>query len=89
MGDDVWHDEVHWLLDELCVRHGFCLPPGKQQRLLEQAPFMTVDAFTDAVFIAEGMDPSLYKNLRRGVRETVQRRLPAIKHESEWDIRSE
>ncbi|UBU12698.1 hypothetical protein [Nonomuraea gerenzanensis] len=78
MNDDVRSKETHWLLAELCVRHGFCLPPEEQQRLVQQAPFMSVDTFTDAVFIAEVMDPSLYRDLRRSVRETVRRRLPEI-----------
>jgi len=34
-----------------------------------------VDAFTDAVFAAEGLDPSLYKHLRLSVRAKVERRI--------------
>jgi hypothetical protein len=46
------------LLDDLCVRLGYCLPPADQQRLINDAP-MSVDEFTDAVVNAEGFDPVL------------------------------
>lgn len=42
------------LLDELCVRLGFCLPPDAKQALIEGAP-STPRAFADAVFLAEGV----------------------------------
>ena len=66
------------LLDELCVVLGFCLPPHAQQRLRQTQPPFDLEEFTDAVFIAEGMDPQLNTTLRRAVRETVERRLVAI-----------
>jgi hypothetical protein len=81
--DDGWSEEAQRLLDELCVDLGFCLPPEEQQRLLQEASSMSVDAFIDAVFIAEGMDPYLYKQLRRGVRDRVQRWLPVMTQEPE------
>ncbi|WP_206068065.1 hypothetical protein [Nonomuraea composti] len=85
MEEGVRPDEVQWLLDELCTRKGFCLPTEKRQQLLEQSPFTSVDAFTDAVLIAEGMDPSLHKKLREGVRHMAQRHLTAVRHEpQEW-----
>ena len=49
--------EVHWLLSSLCVDHGFCLPPAVQTQL-EQRPPANAAAFTQAVFIAEGLDPA-------------------------------
>ena len=68
--------DVRGLLTELCVDLGFCLPPeeGKQ---LEAAPPTNVDGFTDAVWIAEGMEPvstdPRLQRLREQVRERVAR----------------
>jgi hypothetical protein len=58
--------QVERLLDELCVRLGFCLPPNDQRRL-QASPPTEVEAFTDAVFVAEGMDPRGHPNLRKQV----------------------
>jgi hypothetical protein len=62
---------VQVLLDELCVKLGFCLSPGEQHRLRESTP-ADVDSFTDAVLEAEGVDPRLNKQLRRRVRDTIE-----------------
>ncbi len=64
------------LLAELCVDLGFCLPPEEYDRLRD-APPRAVDAFTDAVFVAEGLDPRLDTRLRRQVRERVVRHFGA------------
>ncbi len=69
------HDSVQRLLDDLCADLGFCLPPSERLRLRE-APPTSVDAFTDAVFRAEGMDPRLHTAQRRQVRDRIERRLP-------------
>jgi hypothetical protein len=61
---------IQRLLDELCVKLGFCLSPSDQRRL-RTAPPLDPDRFTDAVFQAEGMDPRLYGQPRRQVRRTV------------------
>ncbi|MDT0341487.1 hypothetical protein [Streptomyces litchfieldiae] len=68
------HADVRRLLYELCVDLGFCLPPEEQSRLAD-APPAGVDAFTDAVFEAEGMDPGRHGQLRRQVRERVERHM--------------
>jgi hypothetical protein len=70
--------ELQLLLDELCVDQGFCLPREAQQQLCQTRPPFDVDAFTDAVFVAEGMDPLLHKPLHRAVRLTVERHLVAL-----------
>lgn len=62
--------DVARLLDDLCVRLGFCLAPEERARLREMPPH-DVDSFTDAVFRAEHMDPLLDKQLRKRVREVV------------------
>jgi hypothetical protein len=68
------NQEVRWLLDELCTEFGFCLP-ADERSTLENAPPRDVDAFTDAVFAAEGMDASLNKRLRQSVRHKIEQRV--------------
>jgi len=68
---------VQQLLDELCIKLGFCLPPNEQRRLRE-APPAKIDDFTDAVFEAEGMRDMHYTQLHRQVREVVDQ------HMSRW-----
>ncbi|TMQ90206.1 hypothetical protein ETD83_36460 [Actinomadura soli] len=65
-------EEIAFLLRDLCLHLGFCLTPEDQANLCTTPPADT-DAFTDAVFGAEGLDPSLHKRLQRQVRETVAR----------------
>lgn len=63
--------EVLRVLDDLCVKMGFCLPPADQLRL-KQCPPCDVRAFTDAVFLAEGFDVELAdRHLYRRVRDMV------------------
>jgi hypothetical protein len=69
MGDQEVRVQV--LLNELCVKLGFCLSPGEQRRLRESAP-NDVDSFTDAVLEAEGVDPRVNKQIRRTVRDTIE-----------------
>ncbi len=70
---DVNRQELERLLDDLCVGLGLCLPPDKQEPLLSSPP-ADVDAFTNAVLVAEGLDP-VYgdKRLRERVRRMVAR----------------
>lgn len=68
---------VQRLLDELCADLGFCLPTREQARL-RQWQLFDADEFTDAVFVAEGMDPRLYPHLRSQVLTRVETWLPAI-----------
>ena len=63
--------EAHRLLDDLCIKLGFCLPPADQSKL-KQDPPRDVRAFTDAVFLAEGLDVELAdRHLYRQVRDMV------------------
>jgi hypothetical protein len=59
------------LLESLCIDLGFCLPANVAQTL-ESNPPRGIDAFTRAVFKAEGLDPALadrrlYDQVRRAV----------------------
>jgi len=59
------------LLYELCVRLGFCLPPNEQIQL-EMSPPRDALSFTNAVFVAEGLDPDTANRiLYRKVRDMV------------------
>ena len=49
--------DVDHLLYELCVDLGFCLPPEVRESMRTSPPD-GVDSFTDAVFVAEGLDPT-------------------------------
>ncbi|MEX0734236.1 MAG: hypothetical protein WD944_01365 [Steroidobacteraceae bacterium] len=62
---------VKALLDRLCVDLGFCLPPQEQHRLSQNPP-SDIIAFTEAVFIAEGLNPEYAdRHLHRQVRDYV------------------
>ncbi|WP_112699220.1 hypothetical protein [Micromonospora noduli] len=64
------NSEVQRILEELCIKLGFCLPPEENLRLRESPP-SDADSFTDAVFEAEGMGDMSDTDLRRRVREVV------------------
>jgi hypothetical protein len=70
MAERLSPSQVAALLYDLCVDYGFCLPPQENERLKAEPP-TEVDAFTDAVFVAEGMDPSGDLHLRRLVKKRV------------------
>lgn len=70
MSERLSSSQVGALLHDLCVAYGFCLPPQENERLKAEPP-IGADAFTDAVFVAEGMDPWGDLHLRRLVRNRV------------------
>jgi hypothetical protein len=83
--------QVETLLYELCVVLGFCLPLDEQTRLRESPP-TDVDAFTDAVIRAEGLDPNvdIPLHMRRDIRSRVAehfRRAEDEKLFAEWPDR--
>ncbi len=74
--------EVGDLVNGLCVRLGFCLPPNDIARLCEDPP-AEVLAFVDAVFAVEGLDPAtgdrhLYRQVRDMIADAFRR--------SEYDV---
>jgi len=81
-------DEVQRLLDDLCVRLGFCLPPDAQINLRRRPP-ESVSAFAEAVIRAEGLEPNqLPRELRRtiaGLIEDAFQRSAAVDGSSESD----
>ena len=59
-----------WLLEDLCTKLGFSMAVLDADRfiaLVHQGP----DTLADTVLLAEGLDPTLEKRLRRKVRERV------------------
>ena len=63
--------DVEVLLDRLCTKLGFCLPPEARIELRTNPPTDAI-AFTDAVFLAEGLDPeTVDRHLYRQVRDSV------------------
>jgi hypothetical protein len=62
--------KVEWLLDDLCGNLGFSLPVQERERL-ERIGLSNVEAFTEAVFEIEGLDPQNDKALRQQVRSLV------------------
>ena len=76
---------IEWLLDDLCVELGFCLPPDEYARLASSPP-MSTEAFTNAVFVAERLDPlSPEKELWRTVHSRVTRCFEAMDLDDELD----
>lgn len=62
---------IESLLDKLCQRFGFCLPPDSKAALRANPP-SGVHAFTDAVIAADGLDPATYdSDIRRQMVELV------------------
>ncbi len=63
----------HWvtrLLRDLCAS-GYCLPPADCARL-EAEPPGSIEAFTNAIFTAEGRTPELVpRNIWQGVRDRI------------------
>ena len=65
--------DIKWLLEDLCTKLGFSMAVRDADRfiaLVHQGP----DTFADTVLLAEGLDPTLEKRLRRDVREFVAAR---------------
>jgi hypothetical protein len=69
--------EVRQLLTELCIKLGFCLPMQEIERMVVKPP-VKIEAFTNAVFVVEGMNPemvdtALYQQVYSVVREAFSR----------------
>jgi len=66
------HRQTAYLLEELCVKFGFCLPPEANERVLSETP-ADAESFARAVFAAEGVDPEpSHRRLYREVLDHIQ-----------------
>lgn len=73
--------DVVVLLDELCLRLGFCLRRDQYQRLAADPP-PNAREFVDEVFRCEGLDPEAAdRHLYRQVRDIVVKAY----RDSSWD----
>jgi hypothetical protein len=67
--------DLDQLLEDACLKLGYCLSPDERQRLI-QAPPTNIDAFTDAILGAEGLDVAVVQNeQRRQLRNLVAHHL--------------
>jgi hypothetical protein len=69
--------EADRVLDLLCTKYGFCLPPLWRARLRNNPP-RSVAKFTDTVFHAEGLSPAaadsdIYRAMLEEVRLAFER----------------
>lgn len=72
MKPDISTRQIEFLLEELCVDLGFCLPPNVRAQLVRDPP-TDVDEFADAVIRAEGLD--LYQGIPARIRVGVRQRV--------------
>ncbi|MBN8887906.1 MAG: hypothetical protein J0I77_19430 [Rudaea sp.] len=73
------HNKIEKLLSRLCAELGFCLTPEQKEHMTSLFPH-SVEAFTDAVFVAEGLDPKLAdRHLWRQVRDHVSQCFREVK----------
>ncbi|HEX9819746.1 MAG TPA: hypothetical protein VGD07_09060 [Methylomirabilota bacterium] len=64
---------VAWLLQDLCTQLGYSMAARQPERFIELVS-KGADSFADAVLLAEGLDPTLEKRLRRDIRQFVAAR---------------
>lgn len=60
--------ELEYLLYDLCVDLGFCIPPNDAERIASTTA-LEADEFACLVIEAEGMNPEYEKQWRRKIRE--------------------
>jgi len=75
-------EALDFLLYDLCVDLGFCLPPADTARICGEESW-DADAFVAEVFRAEGMDPSEHLELKRQMRNRFVEMLGSSSVDSE------
>ncbi len=58
--------EITYLLYDLCVIYGFCIPPNKADEICKRT-HLTADGFANDVIEAEGMKPEYEKQWVRKI----------------------
>ena len=58
--------ELNYLLYDLCVHWGVCIPPVSAEEISQRASFSD-EEFAEAVLIAEGMNPEYEKQWMRRI----------------------
>jgi hypothetical protein len=65
------HKRKEQLLNDLCVKLGFCLSSEAHERVMTNTP-QELASFVDAIFKEEGLDPEIAnKRLKRLVRDMI------------------
>ena len=59
---------IEYLLKDICVDLGFCIPPNDQLEIMS-ADSWNADDFACQILKAEGMNPEYEKQWRREIRE--------------------
>jgi hypothetical protein len=78
---------VSALLDEVCIKYGYC-EAGWSSRRLANSPPKTIDGFTDVVIKLEGMDPIACDH-REELRAIVERHFIAESETAELARKSQ
>ena len=59
------------LLNDLCVKYGFCLPADGYDKIMDEPP-TELSEFVDLVFTLEGLDPETADlHLKRKIRDLI------------------
>jgi len=66
------NDEIGWLLEDLCVRGGYCVSADARSRIAADPPSTPSD-FSLVIVRAEGLDPEIDREAYRSVLEFVER----------------
>jgi hypothetical protein len=73
---------VGFLLEELCQKFGICSPCREQPRFLDLR-LRGADQFTEAAFVAEGLDPHQHAALFKTVRQHVSQALACLEGDAD------
>jgi len=76
-GEHIDPEQAKRVLEVLCAKYGFCLPPLWRARLIDCPP-RSAEKFVHTVFAAEGLnphavDPKLLRSVHQEVREAFDR----------------
>lgn len=66
--------KIKYLLNDLCVDLGFCIPPKDAKRIVESKQ-LEADDFACQILVAEGMNPEYEIQWRRKIREKFIKQL--------------
>jgi len=79
--------ELNYLLDDLCVRWGFCIPPLNAESISKEVSISACD-FASLVLEAEGMNPLSEKKWQKRISNVFKDRFGAEKiHKSSFTDR--
>ena len=65
--------EINYLLYDLCVKWGFCIPPKNAEEISHKAQFSAIE-FANEVISAEGMNPEYEQQWVKKISERFRER---------------